>query len=455
MGVNVEENQSMTKGKPFQLLFFFALPLMFGNIFQQLYTVVDTAIVGNGVGMEALAALGTVDWLNWMLLGVAQGFTQGFSVRISQKYGEGDKEGVKKAIGMSARLSVFIALVCMALSQACLPLFLRFLHVPAELRGMAELYTRILFGGFGAVVFYNFCSSVLRAIGDSKTPLKAMVVAALTNIALDLFAVFVLKWGIAGAAAATVLSQCLSGFLCALKIWKTPELHFGKEHIRADGVLEKKLIRIGSPVAIQNIIISIGGMAVQTIVNGFGMSFIAGFTATNKLYGILEIAAISYGYAVTTYVGQNYGASERKRIKSGIRAAVILSIITSVLIAAIMLLFGREITMLFISSEDPKLRMAAENTAYFYLSIMSVFLPVLYLLYVYRSALQGMGNTMTAMASGVIEFVLRVGVAFVIGLTGYETGILYAEVIAWFGAAVFLMIEYYVSMAKMSYNSSL
>jgi len=446
---NMTDNQNMTKGKPFQLLFFFALPLMFGNIFQQLYTVVDTAIVGNGVGMEALAALGTVDWLNWMLLGIAQGFTQGFSVRISQKYGEGDEAGVKKAIGMSARLSVVIAFGCVVLSQACLPLFLRFLRVPPELRGMAELYTRILFGGLPAVVFYNFCSSVLRAVGDSKTPLKAMIAAAFTNIALDLFAVFVLKWGIAGAAAATVLSQCLSGILCALKIWKTPGLHFGKEHVRADGALEKKLIGIGAPVAIQNIIISVGGMAVQTIVNGFGMSFIAGFTATNKLYGILEIAAISYGYAVTTYVGQNYGASERERIKGGIRAAVILSIITSALIAVIMILFGRKITMLFISSENPELVTAAENTAYFYLVIMSIFLPVLYLLYVYRSALQGMGNTITAMVSGVIEFVLRVGVAFVIGMTGYETGILYAEAAAWFGAAIFLMIEYYISMGKM------
>lgn len=445
----MEENQNMTNGKPLKLLFFFALPLMFGNIFQQLYTVVDTAIVGNGVGMEALAALGTVDWLNWMLLGIAQGFTQGFSVRISQKYGEADKNGVKKAIGMAARLSVVIALVCVILSQAFLPLFLRFLHVPVELCGMAELYTRILFGGLPAVVFYNFCSSVLRAVGDSKTPLKAMIVASFTNIVLDLLAVFVLKWGIAGAAIATVLSQCLSGFLCALKIWKTPELHFGKEHIKADGLLERKLIGIGTPVAAQNIIISIGGMAVQMIVNGFGMSFIAGFTATNKLYGILEIAAISYGYAVTTYVGQNYGALERQRIKSGIRAAVILSMITSVLIAVCMLLFGRAVTMLFISSENPELVTAAGDTAYFYLCIMSVFLPVLYLLYVYRSALQGMGNTMVAMVSGIIEFVLRVGVACVIGMTGYETGILAAEPVAWFGAAVFLMVEYYISVAKM------
>ncbi len=444
----MEQIQNMTEGKPMKLLFFFTLPLMVGSIFQQLYTVVDTAIVGQGVGMDALAALGTVDWLTWMLLSIAQGFTQGFSIRVSQKYGEGDTEGLKKAIGSSARLSVFITILFSVLSQAGLPLFLQFLRVPAELRDMAALYTRILFAGFPAVVFYNFCSSVLRAVGDSKTPLKVMIVAAVTNIILDLLTVFVFGWGIAGAAAATVFSQCLSGLLCALKIWRTPKLCFGREHWKANLPLERHLIKMGLPMAAKNIIIALGGMMVQKIVNGFGMSFIAGFTATNKLYGLLEIAAISYGYAVTTYVGQNYGAAQLKRIKGGVRSAVVLSVATSLLIGAVMLVFGRPVTMLFISSKEPGLAAAAGETAYLYLCIMSVFLPLLYLLYVYQAALQGMGNTVISMVSGMIEFVLRVGVAAVIGITGYEKGIFSAEVIAWFGAAVFLMAEYYLSIRR-------
>lgn len=448
----MSKNLNMTQGRPMGLLFSFALPLMLGNIFQQLYTVVDTAIVGQGVGMEALAALGTVDWLNWMLLGIAQGFAQGFSVRVSQKYGEGDLVGLKHVIGQSALLSLVIAILCTALSQAGLPLFLILLRVPPELQSMATLYTRILMGGLPAVVFYNFCASVLRAVGDSKTPLKAMIVAAVTNIVLDCVAVFGFKWGIAGAAAATVFAQCLSGIICAVKIWKTPELHFGQDALRPHRTLSANLIRIGTPVAAKNVIIALGGMAVQSIVNGFATSFIAGFTATNKLYGLLEVAALSYGYAVTTYVGQNFGARRYDRVKAGMRSAILLSLFTSVVIAAIMLLFGRWITMLFISAESPDLAAAAGNTAYLYLCTMSISLPVLYLLYAYQSALQGMGNTVVPMVSGIIEFALRVGISTIIGITGYQNGIFGAEVSAWFGAAIFLMLCYYRSIRAPKFN---
>ena len=189
-------------------------------------------------------------------------------------------------------------------------------------------------------------------------------------------------------------------------------------------------------------------MAVQTVVNSFDMSFIAGVTATNKLYGLLEIAAVSYGYAVTTYVGQNYGAMRFDRIKNGMRAAVALSLATSIIIAAVMILFGRDITMLFISSESQDMMISAGNTAYWYLCTMSVSLPVLYLLYVYLSALQGMGNTVMTMVSGVIEFVLRVGLSWIVGKVGYRYGIFGAEVSAWYGAAVFLMLSYFREYRK-------
>lgn len=436
------KNLNMTEGKPAKLLFFFALPLMFGNVFQQLYTVVDTAIVGQGVGMTALAALGTVDWLNWMMLGIAQGYSQGFSVRVSQKFGEGDQKGLRQVIGQSARLAIFLAILCTVLGQIALPGFLFILRVPEDLSGMASLYTRIIIAGIPAVMFYNYCASVLRAIGNSKTPLKAMVVAAVTNIVLDLLAVFVLHWGIAGAALATVVAQCLSGCICAVKIKQTPELHFGKADMKRDMSLEKNLIMIGTPAAMKNVIISLGGMAVQSIVNGFGMSFIAGFTATNKLYGLLEIAAISYGYAVTTYVGQNYGANKLDRIKKGVRSASFLAVGTSLVIAILMFLFGRNITMLFISADSAELVTAAGNTAYLYLCVMSSFLPILYLLYVFLSAIQGMGNTVVPMISGIVEFIMRVGISLIIGYTGYANGIFGAEVMAWIGATVYLYINY-------------
>ncbi len=445
---------NMTQGKPLKLLFLFALPLMFGNAFQQLYTVVDVAIVGKGVGMDALAALGTVDWLNWMFLGIAQGFTQGFSVRISQKFGEGDLPELKRVVAQSAWLSLLIAVIGIAVAQLGLPLFLAVLRVPPELIGMATLYSRIIMAGFPAVLFFNFCSSILRAIGDSKTPLIAMMCAAITNIFLDIIAVFVFHWGISGAAIATVISQCLSGVICLIKICRTSELCFKRSDLKTSFSLGKTLMKLGTPIAAKNVIIALGGMGVQTVVNGFALSFIAGYTATNKLYGLLEIAALSYGYAVTTYVGQNYGAALYDRIRKGVRAAVLLSLITSAGISVLMFVFGRQITGLFISSEDPALAQAAGETAYVYLCFMAACLPILYLLYIYQSALQGMGNTAVSMISGALEFILRVGISVIVGFTGYELGIFGAEVCAWIIAAIFLAISFYSKVKKIKDDQS-
>ena len=440
---------NMTQGKPMKLLFSFALPLMFGNIFQQLYTVVDTAIVGQGVGMTALAALGTVDWLNWMLLGIAQGFTQGFCIRMAQKFGAQDLDGLKRTLGTSILLTVLVAIFGTLIAQLGLPLFLKWMQVPAYLIPSATQYSRIIMGGFAAVCFFNLCSSTLRAVGDSKTPLIAMVVAAVTNIVLDVLAVFVLKWGIAGAAIATVFSQLLSGIICAVKIAATAELRFERRHVTMDLSMAKDLMAIGIPGAAKNVIIAVGGMVVQTVVNSFdSMSFIAGFTATNKLFGLLEIAALSYGYAVTTYVGQNYGAGLTPRIRQGVRAANMLALISSVIIAVIMFAFGRPITMLFISREDMALALEAGQTAYRYLCCMSACLPVLYILYVYMSALQGMGNTIAPMFSAVFELVIRIGASIVVAYIGFRDGIFLAEVGAWIGGAATQALGYFLQIRK-------
>ncbi len=440
---------NMTRGNPLKLLFSFAIPLMFGNAFQQLYTLVDVAVIGRGVGMQALAALGTVDWLNWMFLGIASGFTQGFAVKISQKYGENDLAELRRTVARSAFLSVILAVAGTAVAQIGLPWFMMLLRVPENLVPMAALYSRIIMGGFPAVVFFNYCSSVLRGIGDSKTPLVAMTVAAVTNIGLDLVAVFLLRWGIAGAGAATVFSQFLSGMICMIRILRTPELHFSGKDLAESRVQTGTLMKLGMPIAAKNMLVALGGMGVQTVVNGFDMSFIAGYTATNKLYGLLEIAALSYGYSVTTYVGQNFGASRLDRIRKGVRCAVVLSLITSVIISAVMFLFGRQITGMFLSTEDPSLAAAAGETAYVYLCFMASCLPVLYLLYVYQSALQGIGNTASSMVGGILETVVRVGISVVVGYTGHATGVFSAEVGAWIVCAVFLMITYYCALRKL------
>ena len=313
---------------------------------------------------------------------------------------------------------------------------------------MAETYMRVMLGGFPLVMLYNFGASVLRGVGDSKTPLKAMIVASITNIVLDCVAVFVLDWGIAGAAAATVFSQGVSGTICFAKIRKTEALRFGRKDMKAKSSTCKLLVGLGAPIAAKNSIVSVGGMAIQTIVNGFGMSFIAGFTASNKLYGLFEIAALSYSFAVATYVGQNYGAKNYDRIKHGMKAATWLSIATAMVIMVLLIVFGRSLTMLFISADSAALMKAAGDTAYLYLVYMAVFLPILYLLYVYQAALNGTGNTMVSVVSGVIQLVLRVGIAWIVGMTGYENGIFIAEVAAWCGGALYMILKYYRSVHK-------
>ena len=439
---------NMTQGNPLKLLLRFSLPLMLGNVFQQLYTVVDTAIVGKGVGMDALAALGCVDWLNWMMLGIAQGFTQGFSVRIAQKFGAGDEKGLHRFMGQSALATAVLAVLCTVAGLLGLPVFLHLLRVPPQLYGMSRLYISILFAGLPVVFFFNYCAAMLRAVGDSKTPLTAMTVAAVTNIVLDIIAVFGFKWGIAGAAIATVAAQVLSGTICLVKIFHTPQLRFEKGDMLPDRATLTNLLEIGTPVAAKNIAVAAGGMVVMAVVNAFGTTFIAGFTASNKLYGLLEIAALSYGYAINTYVGQNYGAGRMDRIQRGVKSATALAIGTSVVISALMFLFGRPITMLFISGEDPVQAAQAGEIAYQYLCVMAAALAILYVLYLLLFALQGLGDTVQPMLSGMVELSLRISVAAAVAFTGYERGIFGAEPAAWCAATVYLYLHYRKHMRK-------
>ncbi len=244
-----------------------------------------------------------------------------------------------------------------------------------------------MFFGVPIVMAYNLFACILRALGDGKTPLHAMIVASFVNIALDLLFVLVFHWGIAGAAVATLIAQLVSSLFCLWHIRRIDILSLHREHFRLRPAMVKRLLFLSSPMAFQNAVISIGGMIVQSVVNGFGVIFIAGFTATNKLYGVLEIAATSYGYSMITYVGQNLGAKRIDRIRHGMRAAVIVAVLTSIVIAGVMLLFGRGILGWFISGTPQEVAQTLD-VAYFYLAIMSAFLPVLYILHVARSAIQ-------------------------------------------------------------------
>lgn len=431
----------MTSGNPAEIIISFAIPLMLGNVFQQLYTVVDSVIVGRGVGVEALAALGTSDWLSFTAMGGVTGVAQGFSVLISQYFGARDERGMKKAIAMSVWTGSIVTAVVMALFLGNLKRLLNLLQVPENIWKDAYHYLVILLAGLAATALYNITSGILRAMGDSQTPLRAMVTASVTNIILDLIFVMGFAWGVEGAALGTVLAQVCSGTICTIQLQKYGVWNMEKGDWKWDFSLAGRLLRLGIPAAFQNIIIGFGGIVIQYVVNGFGFLYVAGFTAANKLYGLFELAAVSFGYATSSFVGQNLGAKEYGRIREGVKTAARISIGIAAVIGGILVVFGKIILRIFISADAVQASQALD-IGYKYLAVMGATLIILYLLHIYRSALQGMGDTVVPMCSGIAELVMRISIALILpGIVGRD-GIYFAETGAWLGAAVLLIAAY-------------
>jgi len=440
MAVN---EKNMTSGSPGKLIITFAIPLMLGNVFQQFYTMADTMIVGQVVGVEALAAVGAADWLVWLVFGIMTGMAQGFSILIAQYYGAGEKENLKRAVAKSYVLTAILSIIVLVLSEVTVQQVLQFLHTPENVIGLSLMYIRMVFAGIPIIAAYN----IFAALGNSRSPLIAMIVAAFINVGLDLLFVAVFGWGVLGAAIATVIAQGFSAAYCLSVLRHIPDVRLTREDFHQQPAMSLRLLKLAAPLAIQNVIISVGGLTVQYVVNGFGFLFVAGFTAANKLYGVLEMASLSYGYAITTYVGQNLGAKKYRRIRNGVRSGVYMALITSIVISGVMVITGRNILSLFVSGEAGQVKQVLD-IAYKYLFIMAIFLWVLYLLYVYRSAIQGLGNTLIPLASGVVEFCMRVGVALLLPKLIGEDGIFYAEISAWSGAAILLIVSYVVIIRK-------
>lgn len=433
--------RNMTSGAPGRLILSFALPLMLGNLFQQFYTIADAAIVGQVLGVSGIAAVGAAEWVIWMMQGMIQGFTQGFAIQMSQDFGAGQYKRLRNVIANSALLSAASAVIMLAGGQIFAEWMLRMLHTPESVWADTVTYMRAMFWGIPVVMAYNLLASILRSLGDGKTPLYAMICASFINIGLDLLFVPVLGMGVFGAAAATVLAQCCSSLFCLVKLLHLDLLKFQRDDFAVDTSLHLRLWKLGMPMAFQNFVISVGGMIVQSVVNGFGVAFIAGFTATNKLYGMLEVAGTSYGFAMTTYTGQNLGAGKVERIVKGYREALVIAVITSAVIAAVMILAGKWILLCFING-DAQTTKDTLAVAYRYLLIMSVCLPVLYYLHVTRSCIQGLGNTVLPMLSGCAEFAMRTAAALLLPLAFGSDGIFYAEIAAWAGADIILFFSY-------------
>lgn len=430
----------MTEGNPRKCIWGFAFPLMLANLFQQIYTFADTAIVGKALGMEALAALGAVEWLTFLLFGSVSGLTTGFSVTIARAWGGGEPVRVRQTVFHALLLSGGAAVILFVLGQVSLGPLLGLLGTPEEIQGAAKQYLRILYGGIPVTFAYQLASAVLRAAGDSRTPFLAIAAASALNIFLDLWFVIFLGRGICGAAAATVLAQLFSAVWCFRRI-RQMSVFSQKERGGWERKLFAEQLGIGIPIALQNMVTAAGGLAVQSVVNSFGVLFVAGFTAANKLYGLLETAASSYGQAMVTYIGQNAGAGRRERLKAGMGAAVFMGCLTAFLMSAVMLFGGKEILRCFLSgTRAPEALEIGQE----FLQVLAVFFPLLYLLYILRAGVQGLGNGVIPMLSGWMQLVMRVGCACLLpALIGYR-GVFWGEVLAWLGADILLAVSWTV-----------
>lgn len=447
-------SKDMTVGRPGKLIFHFAVSLMLGNVFQQLYTFADTMIVGQVLGVNALAALGATEWLTFMMFGCVQGIAQGFSISIAQKFGSWDEAGIKRDIVHAVYLSIVLAVVLTGVGLwLCRPV-LMVLRTPADIIDLSADYLQILYSGVAISVAYNLLAAILRAAGDSSTPLKAVTMASVLNIILDLVFVVVFHGGIKGAAFATVLAQLMSAIYCFLVLQKANFMKWNKNDMKPDGICLRSLLKLSLPMGLQNIITAAGGVVVQLVINGFGVLFIAGFTAANKLYGLLEIAASSYGYAVASYTGQNMGAGLIQRIRKGLKEASILGVITAYVMSFIMLVFGKKILTCFVTGSAS----VVEETiaiGYEFLIILAIFFPLLYLLYIIRSCIQGMGNTVLPMISSMVQLVMRVSCALFLTKVIGQKGVFFGEIFAWIGADLLLLITYIYMMKKLRLKKEL
>ena len=440
--------RDMTAGSPTKHLILFTLPIIAGNAFQQLYSLVDSFVVGQ-VSVDALTAVASAGWLDWLVLSLAIGLAQGFGIQVAQSFGAGNQAELRRAIAQSLLLSVATVITVEILAQTLLWPILVAMDMPSQTIRMTESYLRIIFAGLPLVMGFNLFSGFLRSVGNSVTPLFAMVTAALTNIGLDFLYVLGFGWGVEGAAVATISGQGLSCIICLIAVLRTPVLHIRRSDLRFDGSMCARLMRLGIPISFQNLIISIGGLVLQKVVNGFRYVFVAGFNATNRLVGLLELAGASLGSAVGTFAGQNLGAGRIDRVKLGQRRAAQLSVLLGVLVGGCMILFGKPLISLFLTDEDPVKVAQTLAVAYEYLVVMSAGLPMLYLLFTYRTTLQGIGDTFIPMLSGVVELAMRILCALVLPSLMGDMGVYLSEISAWIGAAILLMWGYYRRIHKL------
>ena len=444
--------RDMTTGSPLRQILTFCIPLLIGNLFQQFYNLADSIIVGKMLGTEAFAAVGSTGSLNFLILGFALGVCSGFTIPISQSFGAGDMNAVRRRCGQAIWLCLATTALITALTYFTTGPILRLTNTPENLYDDAYTYIFIIFMGTGALVLYNMAASVLRALGDSRTPLYFLIVATVLNIGLDILFMGPCQMGVAGAAVATVAAQLFSGLACLLYIHrKMPQLHLTRQDLRPYWREMGLLAGVGVPMGLQFSITAIGSVTLQSAINSLGDLAVAGVSTGSKVHNVLAAPFDTMGLAMATYCGQNLGAGRIDRIRKGMRQIMWVGLGYCVVALAAAHLFGPAMALLFIDAAETEVLALSQR----FLMIVVAAYPTLLVILVFRNALQGMGFSNSAMLAGLAELVGRVAAAFtLVDLWGYS-GTVLAHVLAWILADVVLIPLYFVKVRRLGRQQQL
>ena len=437
--------RDMTTGGIMKNIIKFCLPLMVGNLFQQFYNMADIIIVGQFVGKTALSAVGSVGSLNFLVIGSVLGLCTGFTVPVAQRFGAQDFFALKKYVAniiyTTGVLGVIITVVAVMLTHPLLQL----LNTPADIYTDAYNYIVIIFAGIGATMLYNILASLVRALGDSKTPLYFLVFSSILNIVLDILLITHFDMGVRGAAVATIFSQFVSGVLCLVYVKKKfPVLHITKETWSLDFNCVKNLIKNGIPLALQFSITAVGSVMLQSCVNGLGADAIAAVTIGGKTQLMITLPSETIGATMTVFCGQNLGAGKLDRIKKGVGRGVILAGCYTVIGFCVAKFLGPYISLLFISGGEAGVIELAQQ----YINAGSYFYFILSILFLFRNSIQGLGYSSVAMFAGVFELVARAIMGFgFVNTLGYDAACI-ANPVAWIAADIFLIPAFFVIFKK-------
>ena len=433
--------KDLTKGYPAKVILMFAIPLMFGNIFQQFYNMADSKIVSTYVGTGALAAVGATAVISNTLIAFINGSTQGYSILIASSFGANDMKRMRHFVAGTMVLTACITLIITLAGVLFIEPILEFLNTPAEIMVDAVAYVRIILAGIVFTALYNMCANILRAVGDSKTPLYCLLIAVVANIVLDLLFVCGFSWGIEGAAVATIIAQAMSGFMCAgIILKKFREVLPTKDDWKPEQGQYSNLIWSGLSMALMGCIVNVGTIALQGAINGLGTDIVAAHTAGRRVFDILGVVLFTIGMAMTTFASQNMGAGKPGRVRQGVRHANLMVTGMTVVIQCIWLLFGRAVIRWITGTDNQAIIESAE----LYMNIMIWFMYVLGPLFVLRCTLQGMGRRIIPLVSSFVELVIKVLSAnLLVPVLGY-LGVAYTEPISWIVMIIPLIVAYMV-----------